>query len=575
MDQNQQNGFFNPNEAPNNDLNQQYNAEVNQVSQPQQFDQAQQIPQTQQAQFNQPQQQFDTYQQANGQQFGQAPQQNPYQQPQFQEYQAPVYSTNFQPIKKKFNPLAIIIPAVILVAAAVVLFFIFFNKSSYEKAEKQFFSDLRSTVLSSANEAEEQINDKPQSVSFDVTLPNELSYYLGGISKVGFNSDAIIDDEKLYSKSSVYLEDAKIDLECWADVTNKLVYMLFPEASDICLKIDVSENLENASQNVKIKSVDYDKLAEELCNVLDETMKTYYEEIGDVSTEKNQEFTVEAETFTADKAVVHLNAAQLAKIVSAFRDNLLANEEALSLLADVCDVESVDVLKENISSAIDKAKLDSIIAGEACNAAFDMTVYMKGNNIVGRDITITNDDLEKVTVQFYDLPADNDEEVVYLNVITDENDDSENVKLYFKNKENNNAESGAGYVDAFGTKLNVSYNDVAVTDDLFQGTVTVSMEGEAAFTANMEFKEEGEAKIITLKIPNICSITAAVKPSDITFKDYPSGNMAEISANGSFDYDDEMFQQFSDDLSEYIQEILEPIMSGFYGSDYGDLPYAA
>lgn len=562
MDQNQQNGFFNPNEVPNNDLNQQNNAEINQVNQPQQFDQTQ---------FNQPQQQFNTYQQANQQQFDQAPQQNSYQQPQFnpqyQEYQAPVYSTNFQPVKKKFNPLVIIIPAVILVVAAVVLFFIFFNKSSYEKAEKQFFSDFRSTVLSSADETQEKINNKPQSVNFDVTIPDEVSSFLGGISNAGFNIDTIADDNNAYCKSSLYFGDAKVDFECWVDAANKLIYMFFPEASDIYLKIDAAESLDGYSESISVRSVDFEKLANELCNVIDETMKTYYEEIGDVPTDKNQEFIVESETFTADKAVIHLNASQLAKIVSAFRDNLLANNEALGLLVDAYGLESIDELKEEINNTIDKEKLDPIIAGETNNAALDMIVYMKSNQIVGREITVTTDDLEKVTVEFYDLPADNDEEVVYLSVVTDEYDDSENVKFYLKNKENNNAESGAGYVYAFGSKINVSYNDVAISEDLFQGTVTVSMEGEAAFTANIELKKDGEARILTFKIPNICSFTATVKPSDITFKDYPSDSnkFAEISINDSFDYDDENLNRFTEEFSEYIQEILEPVMSGFYG----------
>ena len=557
MDHNQQNGFFNPNEAPNNDLNQQSNMEFNQIQQPQQ-------------QFNQYQQQFNTYQQTDPQQFAQ-PQQYAQPQPDVQ-YQAPVYSGDFKPIKKKFNPLAVIIPAVILVTAAVVLFFILFSKSSYEKSEKKFFSDSRSAVLSSVDETQDKINNTPQSLKLDVAIPNEIASYLGGMSSIGFDIDAAANDNNFYGKSSFFLGDAEIEFECWMDNANKIAYMFFPKASDIYLKVDVSEEALGNSASIRSeKTVDYDKLAEAFFNIADETMKTYYEEIGDVKTEKNQEFTIEGDTYTADKAVIHLNAAQLAKIVSAFRDNLLADEEALNLLTDACGFDSVEELKEEINNAIDKEQLDPIIAGEENGAALDMNVYMKSNQIIGREIVITNDDLEEMYFDFFDLPTDDGEEIVYLRISSNDVDDVD-VKFYLKNKESNKANSGAGSLSINGDAFNVSYNDLAVSDDMFQGTITASMDGEAAFTANIDLKTEGEAKTITVKIPNICTITAAVEPSDIQFKEFPSDSskFAEISVDG-FNYDDENFNQFAEDFSNYLEKALEPIINSIAGGyGYGD-----
>ncbi len=568
MDQNQQNGFINPNEATNYDLNQQNNAGLNQVQQ--QFTQPQQ-------QFNQPQQQFNqAQQQFNQQQFNQFQQQpdpySQYQQPAdslMPEYQAPVFSGDFKPLKKKFNPLVIIIPVTVLVIAAVAIFLIFFNKSSYEKSEKKFFSDFRSSVLSSVDETQQKVNNEPQALSLDVALPKEIATYLGGISNVGFDVDAIGKDNNAYGTTSFYLGDAKIDFECWIDNAGKTMYMFLPEASDIYLKVDASEIVDDSAANSE-KAVDYDKLAEALLNVIDETSNTYYEEIGDVKTEKNQEFTIETDTYTADKAVIHLNAAQMAKIISAFRDNLLADDEAMNLLTEACGYESVDELKNEINKTIDKEKLDPIMAGEANSAAFDMNVYMKNNQIVGREIVITNDDLEKMDFDFFDLPADSGEEIVYLRIEVSKDTD---VKLYIKNKEENKANSGTASLSVNGEAFNVSYNDLAASDELFQGTITASMEGEAAFTANVELKTEGETKTIAVKIPNICTITASVKPSDIQFKEFPSGSnkFAEISAEGD-NYDNENFQQFTDDLYDYLEQVLEPILNGISGS-YGAETY--
>lgn len=570
MDQNQQNGFFNPNEATNYDLNQQNNTELNQVQQ--QFNQTQQ-------QFTQPQQQFNQQQFAQPQQqFNQFQQQSdPYSQyqqpmdPLMQEYQAPVFSGDFKPLKKKFNPLVIILPVIVLIIAAVAIFLIFFNKSSYEKSEKKFFSDIRNSVLSSVDETQQKVNSEPQALSLDVTLPNEFASYLGGISNVGFEVDAIGKDNNVYGTSSFSLGDAKIDFECWIDNAGKIIYMFLPEASDIYLKVDTSEIVDDTSANSE-KTVDYDKLAEALLNVVDKTSDLYYEEIGDVKTEKNQEFTIETDTYSADKAVIHLNAAQMAKIVSAFRDNLLADDEAMNLLTDACGYESVDELKNEINETFNKEKLDTIIAGEANSAAFDMNVYMKNNQIVGREITVTNDDLEKMDFDFFDLPADNGEEIVYLRVYSEDSDDVD-VKLYIKNKEENKANSGTASLSVNGEAFNVSYNDLAVSNELFQGTITASMEGEAAFTANVELKTEGETKTIAVKIPNICTITASLKPSDIQFKDLPSDSskFAEISAEGD-NYDDENFQQFTDDLYNYLEQVLEPILNGISDS-YGAETY--
>lgn len=557
MDQNQQNGFFNPNETPNSGLNQQNNPEYNQVQQPQQ-------------QFNQPQQQFGTYQQANQQQL------YPQGAPQFQEYQAPVYSGDFKPIKKKFNPLAVIIPAVILIAAAVVVFFIFFNKSSYEKSEKQFFSDFRSGVLSSVDETQGKINSESQSISFDVSIPDELSLYLGGISNAGFDIDAIGKDGGVYGSSNIYLGGSKMAFEYWLDSADQIAYMFFPEASDIYLKCDASENSLNSASTLRAeKNIDYNKLAEAFCDIIDETMKTYYEEIGDVKIEKNQEFTVEGDIYTADKAVIHLNAAQLAKIISAFRDNLLANEEALNLLVDACGLDSVDELKEEINDMIDKERFDSIIAGEDNNAALDMNVYMKNNQIVGREITITNDDMEEMYFDYFGLPTDGGEEIAYFSLSSSDEYDDIDVKFYLKNKEINNANNGTASLSVNGEAFNISYNDLAVDDDLFQGTITASMEGEAAFTANVVLKTEGETKTIVFKIPNICTITATVKPSDIQFKEFPSDSskFAELTANG-YNYDDPNLEQFGEDLSEYFQKFLEPILGGLTGG-YDDDDYFA
>ncbi|MDE6636408.1 MAG: hypothetical protein K2K09_07400, partial [Lachnospiraceae bacterium] len=113
----------------------------------------------------------------------------------------------------------------------------------------------------------------------------------------------------------------------------------------------------------------------------------------------------------------------------------------------------------------------------------------------------------------------------------------------------------------YDTESNVTadYSNLAITDELFQGNVTVKTDGDDGFTANVELKKEGQDKIVKVTVPNICAVTLTCSPSDMEFKEIPvlsEGEYVSISSDYDIDYDSEAYSKFSDDMERYIDNLI-------------------
>lgn len=465
--------------------------------------------------------------------------------PFFEEYQAPIYATEFKPIKKRINPLAVIVPVcVAVIAAAAVLMIFLLNKTDYKKSEKKYFNQLLSSAQSSVEEKENTVNPQSVSINFQSPLSN-LTGNILDISNIDFNFDGAVKGKDLYNTIGFKMGDIDISGEYWINSAKKTALLSLPKISEIFVKFDLSGA---ESESKTTSASEYIRVFSE---VLSKTADTYFELIGDVAVEKDQEFVVGFKTYTADKAEIHLNAQQIAKIFRAFYNNLLDNEDAVKLLCDSLGYEDKDELKAAIDKKIDFDALDKAENGENYPWSLDMTVYMKNKEIIGRNITVKDDgaaeDDKEFGAEFYNIPTQNGS-VKYISA-------SKSGKTSFsvinEDVEEGGVHSGTVEITAKDKEAALSYSDFAITDTLFQGKAEFTVKNSPAFSANLELKTEGDAKTTIITVPNIFTLTVKAEPSELEYKEEPQLSDSQLAV-------------ISTDENSEINENLTKFMNDFY-----------
>lgn len=461
--------------------------------------------------------------------------------PSFQEYQSPVYAASFRPIKqKRINPLAFIIPGAVLIIAALVVFFIFvFNKTSYKKAERNYFNNLLSSALTQSEEAEK--NSQPQylHINFQSPLTNIQGNVLD-ISDIDFNIDSALKGDSLFGSTSFKMGDIDITGELWFDNAKKSLLLYLPGISDIYLKA-------NADQNAEITVEENSEYVRIFNDVLNKTFESYFEIIGDTEVEENQEFKVDGTTYTADTVVITLDASKITKLVKALYDNTLENEEAVKLICDSMGLNGKDELIDAIEqSGFSFDSLEEAIG----DLSVDMTVYIKNNEIIGRYIVVKDND-NKYGLKFYNIPLESGS-VKYISyvqsnqaLITIVNEDSTDKDVH----------SGTIALKVMGQEVaTLTYSDFAVTEELFQGTASLAIKNQPAFAANLSLKTEDEEKSVEINVPNIFTLTLKTGPSDLSYKDEPEVSDDKLAVIQEEMAENENFEKFMNDFYEYISQ---------------------
>ncbi len=476
--------------------------------------------------------------------------------PSFMEYQAPVYASEFKPIKKNFNPLAVIIPVCVAVIAAVAVLLVFLlNKTDYKKSEKNYFDNLFSTALSSAEEQESNVDPQKVSLNFQSPLSN-LTGNILDISNIDFVFDGAVNGKDLYNTASFKMGNVDISTEYWFNSAKKTVLLALPQISDIYLMLDAN-GTENESNTAD--SSEYLRIFSE---VLSKTADTYFEVIGDVEVEKDQSFVVGVKTYTADKSEIHLNAKQIAAIIRAFYNNILDNNDAVKLLCDSLGYENKDELKEALDKAMDFETLEKAETEENYPWFIDMTVYMRNKEIIGRNVAIKAED-NKCGFEVYNIPQQNGN-VSFVSASKDEK------TLFSINNEDSvsgDVHSGTVEFKVNGNEATLTYSDFAVTDTLFQGKANLSIKNNPAFAASLELKTEGNVKTTTITVPNIFTMTVKAEPSALGYKEEPqlSDSQLAIISNDENSQTSENLSKFMEDIYAYISQLTG------YGDLYGDL----
>lgn len=474
------------------------------------------------------------------------------------EYIQPVYPSSMVAARKRLNPLAIIIPVAVLVIAGVIAaILLLMGKPSYRKAEEKYFGSLMSALSEAENLTE---NVTAERVKADVSIP--LSELAGtDFSNMSMQIDTATKDGNFYGQIKAAFGDKSILAEDWVDLANNKMYLLFPDASDIYAVMEFPESAQQANN---------EEYMEAIRQVLDKTAETYFEVVGEAEVIRNQSFEIEGETYTADKSVIHLDTQQCAIICKAFFDNMLENEKTTEMLCYMSGCETKEEFIEYEYSYIKSNLEDSINGSDEYDVSFDMTVYMRKNTVIGREILLSDNGIdEHYSVGFYQIPTA-EGETVYLHYKSFEEespDEYEEFTLLCKDNAQGDVHSGSiavYYCDNthyYDTESNVTadYSNLAITDELFQGNITVKTDGDDGFTANAELKKEGQDKIVKVTVPNICAVTLTCSPSDMEFKEIPvlsEGEYVSISSDYDIDYNSEAYSKFSDDMERYIDDLI-------------------
>lgn len=581
--------------------------DFNQTNQPPQADFQNQQTGYQQAQYQQPYQQpqqpyqqpQQPYQQTGYQQspYQQTNYQQPYQQNNFQQqmpadsfdgydqsYQAPVYTGQWRPVsvKKRINPLAIIIPAAVLVIAAVViLIIVLLNKPNYKKAEQNFFDSTFGTALSSADNAASKIKNQAEALKIEFGSPS------GSLDIPSFSAkiDTAPNGDNTYTEISLSMDDMDLDIQGWIDSAAETVHIYFPEISDIYVKYDLGKMMSQAAEQSISSDIDYDKYYDAMERICGKVADKYFELVGDPEIEKNQSFTLEGQTYNADKCVIKLDSKQLIQLIKVLFEAFTEDDELIELIADASDGEySASEIKSELNQLLYNLD-DSFGALDENDFSLEMTVYMKKNNIIGREIKVKVSGLSAVSLSFYDIPTNEGRVIAFktgsdllslMNSMSSTYGDDVamlpmisanygygygsyanalaflDMTFILEDKSKGDVHSGKATFkmgSVFSAEL--KYNDLALTEELCQGTATLTVSDMPAFGVDLELSKHGDDKVIELDITNVCTVTVTEGPSDLKYKELPnipSNKLAEIDPESSM-YDDEAFQQLSEDLS--------------------------
>lgn len=488
-----------------------------------------------------------------------------------QSYQAPVYSSGLQAVKKKFNPLAIIIPAAVLVVAAVVILIIVFSqKSDYKKAEQNFFNNTFGSALSSANDAAGKLKNEAESIKIKFDAPS------GSLDIPSFSAkiDTAPKGDNTYTEISFSMNDMDLDIQGWIDSAAESVLIYFPKLSDIYAKIDIGKMVSTANQQLSDSNIDYEKLNDALDRVFSKVSDTYFELIGDPEIETNQEFKLEGKTYKADKCVISLDAEQIGKLVKVLFEAIVDDNELMELIAEMSGGQfTASDIKYELKNLLDNSFDSAFSEISGYNFSIDMTVYMKKNTIIGREIKVKVSGLSAVTLSFYDIPT-NDGRVIAFKTGSDilslmntsgsssgySYDSNANVMsllldvtFLLEDNAKGDVHSGTATFKAGDHSIVLNYEDMALTDKLCQGKATLRISDMPSFNATLELSKDGDNKVIELNIPNICNVAITEGPSDLEYKEIPnvpSNSLVIIDSTDTYNLqNNEAFQQLIQDIS--------------------------
>lgn len=480
------------------------------------------------------------------------------QQNDFNEYQQPVYSSSLTPVKKRLNPLVIILPVILAIIAAAVVFFILLNNTvSYRKAEENYFNSLSSMFFEKYTESSgENGASAPQKAEIKISIPAaELSDI--GFNEISLKADTAVSGETFYSMLDAAFGELNVTLENWTDRETLTNILFIPEISDLYLYLKTNPKEDQTEDFSKIYDDIYGKLTD-----------IYFELTGDPKIEKNVEFTADGRVFKADRYIVRLNGTDIAKLIKGTAETLLDNESAAAALCRFLGYKNKAELLESESYQEMIKELDDIINGvKTDETSFLMSVYVKSKTIIGREIVFTDADASNSkasdNVSLADMSDsglnetadinDGFNEKLYVNIYRIPTEKGQFSHIYFKTIQKSLSYDGSekmytseiyltcddeisgndknihggkltfGVTDIGGDSdtFTADYADLAITKELFQGQINIAYANKPALSMNAQLSTDGDKRLFDLIVPNILTVNLTLSPSELEFKDEP------------------------------------------------------
>ncbi|MCM1054509.1 MAG: hypothetical protein NC394_03205 [Bacteroides sp.] len=493
------------------------------------------------------------------------------------EYISPVYVTK----KRGVNPLAVIIPSAAVIIAAVVAFILLMlNKPvSYRRAEKNFFAN----AFAAAEQADNVFQGSgSERLTVDFSMP--LGDMIGlDLSRIKLEADVVSEEAAAYSLMKLMLGEEELTAEMWLDRAGGKNYIFLPDISDIYAVTEYAANEGNAA--------DYTAYAEGLQAVIEKTSEVYFDMAGDPEAERNCEFTVNGTAYTADKAVIELKISQLAVIYKTFLENMTEDPRTADMLYRLGEYDSQEEMREDIQEFVDE--LQESIDGEYDESCgFRMTVYMKNDTVVGREIVISRYELgSDTTAEMFIIPSENGENG-YLSYKEESDEVLYELTLSYIDEAEGALHSGRFNVNIIDSdsynkitsSVLGSYSDLALTEEDFGGELDItldyseeadilSLNDQNSFNVKAVLGKEGEKKTVGITVPNICTVDLTLEPSELEFKAVPQPEPDKLAVmNGDFDTSEAAEQLIEDIFGWFIPSYAEPDHGA---NDYPYFPEAA
>lgn len=471
------------------------------------------------------------------------------------EYISPVYVTK----KRGVNPLAIILPVTAVIIAAVIVFvLLMLNKPvSYREAEKNFFGSLFSAAEQTENSISQNLGAEKFTADFSMPFGDMLGM---DFSQIRLEMDTASGETAAYSLIKAMLGETDLTAEMWLDRAGGANYLYFPEISEIYAMLDYTQSLED--------STDYNDYSEGLQAVFEKTADTYFEIVGDPETEKNSSFDVNGVTYTADKAVINLKISQVAAVCKAFLENMAKDPRTADMLCKIGEYDSLEEMRADLLDMTDE--LQKSIDGEYdATGAFNMTVYMKNNTVIGREIVVSDyETSSSMSAELFQIPTEKGENGYFH---FNDFEGGQELSLSYNDETEGDFHSGniafdmtdVDYYNSIAASLKASYTDISFTEESFGGKMditlnyseqadVISIDNQNSFNVNIVFGKEGDRKTINITVPNICTINLTSEPSDLEFKSVPNPAPDKIAVISGDSESSEAAEQLMDDILNYF-----------------------
>ena len=319
------------------------------------------------------------------------------------------------PAKKKANKtliiVLVIVAAAILIGGGIFLLLSLNKGSGYEALERKYFSSL--------SEQLEGVSTQTKAGSdLKITLTPGSSMTGGqDVAPTVLKGKAYADAESLKSYVELTYAAGDVDiagLKAWID--NEIFYFQFPELSDVIVKMDANDISSmmtdlQGSMNAVVPMMDnsfdaanpFAGYTDMLNNVDEKTMEKVLNVFVDAYFETAKNCTVKSTgtlqcgevSVNCDINTITITTADLFDFLGIILNKVEGDSEIMNLLAGFgLDKATLSYAK----TYVEQAK-DSIPEETAKQAMITMTVYSKGNEIVGRTIDILgNSEIRIITV---------------------------------------------------------------------------------------------------------------------------------------------------------------------------------